>query len=89
MGGHKKQTMSKLKPHEVTLTEFQDWHSKEEVLFASSSRENKRLYCSLNGNIKILVAGEVVWQGIQPFSAVEAYNAITEKYVNPLANFRV
>ena len=81
--------MSKLKPHTVTLEEFQDWYAKEDVLFASSSKENKRLVCSLNGNIKVLVAGEVVWQGTQHFSAVEAYNGITEKYVNPLANFRV
>ena len=81
--------MSKLKPHVVTLEEFQDWYAKEDVLFASSSRENKRLVCSLNGNIKVLVASEVVWQGTQPFSAIEAYNEITEKYVNPLAYFRV
>ena len=81
--------MAKLKPHTVTLEEFQDWYAKEDVLFASSSRENKRLVCSLNGNIKVLVAGQIVWQGTQPFSAIEAYNEITEKYVNPLANFRV
>jgi len=82
--------MSKrLKPHTVTLEEFQDWYAKEDVLFASSSRENKRIVCSLNGNIKVIVAGEVVWQGTQPFSAIEAYNEITEKYVNPLANFSV
>ena len=54
-----------------------------------STRENKRLVCSLNGNIKVLVANEVVWQGTQPFSAIEAYNEITEKYVNPLAYFRL
>ena len=59
------------------------------VLLTSSSRENKRIVCSLNGNIKVIVAGEVVWQGTQPFSAIEAYNEITEKYVNPLANFRL
>ena len=81
--------MAKIKPHVVTIEEFQDWYSKEDVLFASSSRENKRLVCSLNGNIKVLVAGKVVWQGTQPYSAIEAYNEITEKYVNPLANFRV
>lgn len=79
----------KTKHHEVTLKEFQDWYANQDVLFASSSRERKRLVCSLNGVIKVIVAGKIVWQGIQPFSAIEAYNNITEEYVNPLDNFIV
>jgi len=78
--------MSKI--HKVTLEEFQDWYESEDVLFVSSSRENKRLVCSLNGDIKVLVAGEVVWQGTQPFSAVEAYNQVTKKYIIPLKDFK-
>lgn len=81
--------MPKSTHHQVTLEEFQDWYAKEDVLFASSSRERKRLVCSLNGTIKVLVAGKVVWQGIQPYAAVEAYNGITEKYIDPLSNFKV
>lgn len=79
----------KIRHHEISVGELQDWLTKEEVVFASSSRERKRLVCSLNGGMKVLVAGQIVWQGIQPFSAVEAYNAIEDKYIDPSINFEL
>ncbi len=69
--------------NDINLAELQEWLSDEEVTYASSSRERKRLTVSFNGTLKVMVDGKTVWQGIQPFSAVEAYNTITEKYVAP------
>lgn len=71
-----------MKVHKVELPELQKWMQTEEVIFASSSRERKRLIATLNGTLKVVVVGEVVWQGMQPFSAVEAYNNVTEKFID-------
>jgi hypothetical protein len=72
----------KTKHHTIELKELQDWVSSEEFLFASSSRERKRLTCTANGTLIVRVAGIIVWRGMQPFAAVETYNAITEKYLD-------
>lgn len=68
-----------MKPHKIDLADFQKWREIEEVMFANSTREKKRLVVDLHGNIKVLVENKVIWQGTQPFAAVEFYNSITEK----------
>ena len=78
-----------MKAHQITLAELQEWYLDQEVLFASSSRERKRLVCTLNGGYIVRVAGNIVWQGVQPFAAVEAYNAIVDKYDDPIKDFRI
>ncbi len=79
----------KAKHHEISLEELQEWYSNEYVTYASSSRERKRLECSLNGNFRVSVVGNVVWQGTQLYSAVEAYNTITDKYIDPYKDFKL
>ena len=71
-----------MKPHTIELQELQKWVSETEVLFTSSSREAKRLTTTLNGGLRVIVGKEIVWQGIQPYSAVEAYNSITDEYID-------
>jgi hypothetical protein len=68
---------------DIKLEEFQQFLSEEEVLYASSARENKRLYVALNGNIRVMAHGRTIYKGVQPYPAVEAYNNFTEKYVAP------
>lgn len=51
-----------------------------EIMFASSSRERKRLFVTVDGIFKISVAGEVKFRCTNPEDAVEAYNSITEVY---------
>jgi len=75
--------------HEVKIEELQEWLSGQYLTFASSSRENKRLTCDLKGGLRVIVGGVTVWQGIQPYSAMEAYNAVTEKWINPLKDFKI
>lgn len=68
-----------MKAHEIELQELIKWHEETVSTFAYSSRERKSLVCSLKGGFRVIVNGEVVWEGMQPFSAVEAYNNITEE----------
>ena len=77
------------KHHTVELSELQDWLTKEYAEFAFSTKENKRLICHLNGNLEVLVGGKSIWLGTQPYAAAEAYNSVTEKWVNPLKDFKI
>jgi predicted Rdx family selenoprotein len=79
----------KSKHHVIRLEDLQEWLAAEELTFASSTRERKRLVCTTKGTLKVYVAGSLVWQGMQPYSAVEAYNAITETYVDPIKDFKL
>ena len=78
-----------MKSHTIELKDLQEWIATEDVTFASSTRERKRLVATLNGGLKVIVAGKTVWEGIQPFSAMEAYNSITEKYIDETKDFRI
>ena len=78
-----------MKSHTIELSDLQKWIETEDVTFASSTRERKRLVATLNGGLKVIVACTVVWEGMQPFSAVEAYNAVTEKYIDTSTDFRI
>jgi len=75
--------MKKTKNNDIELAGLQDWLSSMTYTYAYSSSENKRLTCDLKGGMTVSVAGEIKWQGMQAFSAVEAYNAITDKYIKP------
>jgi hypothetical protein len=75
--------------HTIELKDLQEWIETEDVTFASSSRERKRLVATLNGGLKVIVAGTVVWEGCQPFSAIEVYNSITEKWIDVTKDFRI
>lgn len=79
----------KTKSHTIELADFQHWLEEESMTFASSTRERKRLVVTLRGNIQIFVGNVIVWQGQQPYSAVEKYNSITEKYTDPLEGFKI
>jgi hypothetical protein len=73
----------------IKLSEFLHYLNEEDVTFASSTRERKRLTVNFRGGITVTVAGKIIWQGMQPFAAVEAYNAITEKYIDEKINLEL
>jgi hypothetical protein len=82
--------MAKKKPHKIELDELQRWIETEDVTFASSDRERKSIISTLNGTLKVMIRGKIIWQGTDPLAAVEAYNSITEKYIDEdLKNFRI
>lgn len=76
-----------MKTHKIEVSELQEWLKTEDKTFASSYRERKSLVVTLSGVLKVIVAGTVIWEGIHPLAAVEAYNAVTEKYVDTAKDF--
>ncbi len=62
--------------HQIDLDGLIEWKSEAKLLFASSTKERKKLYCTLNGTFQLEVNGKIIWQGIQCYSAVEEYNKI-------------
>lgn len=78
-----------MKSHTITRGELLDFIQKEEVLFASSSREKKRLYVRIRGGFIITVGGKVVHEGMSIVEAVSTYNSITEKYRETKESFKL
>lgn len=78
-----------MKPHKIEFDELMKWYQTEEVTFASSTRERKKLVATLFGNFKVIVAGTTIWEGVQANMAVDKYNSVTEKYIDPLKDFKI
>jgi superfamily II DNA or RNA helicase len=71
-----------MKSHTIELAELQKSLEEECLTLASSRRERKMLVANLNGGLKVIVNGKVVWEGVHPYYAVEAYNNVTEKHID-------
>lgn len=67
-----------MKNQELEIAPLQEWMAENEVTYASSTHPKKKLNMTMNGGFKLYHNNEVVWQGIQPFRAIEKYNAIWE-----------
>ncbi len=78
-----------MKHHEVKLEELIEFRKDEDVTFARSERENKRLACCLDGYLWVVHVNAIIWRGRQMDVAVDVYNSITEKWVNPLKDFKI
>ena len=66
--------------HQIKLEDLQSWINDEQlILFASSSNGSngqKSLYATMGGSYQVHHRGERVWEGMQPFDAVEKYNKL-------------
>jgi hypothetical protein len=65
-----------MKTHTIEVKDLTEWKAEQRILFASSTKEGKRLFANLNGGYEIEVKGVKVFECIQPFQAVEKYNSI-------------
>lgn len=65
-----------METHTINLEELREWQCEEKVLFASSSKEQKKLYCTLRGSYEIWQYGALVLETMQPNSAIEKYNSL-------------
>ena len=68
--------MTNSKHHTIDLQGLSEFMNTESVKFAYSSKEKKEIRLYLNGAIKVFHEGVKVWEGIQPYNAVEVYNSI-------------
>jgi hypothetical protein len=65
------------RPHTVTDDDLRQWLARDEwSIFASSSREPKRLETSHLGRLRVTHGAEVVYVGQDVSDAVRAYNEI-------------
>ncbi len=60
----------------LMLEDFVKWYNEKEVQYAVNTKTGAKMIVHLNGNIQVFKNEKLVWQGIQPFSAIEAYNEI-------------
>ena len=67
--------MTTTSKHELELADLQKWLITAKMLYASDGN-GKKLYVNSMGGFDIEVNGEIVWQGIQPYLAIEKYNEI-------------
>lgn len=66
--------MTKQFPPLVDLDQMLEWIEREEVIYASSTAEPKRLYVRMGGGYRVEVRDETVYSGTDGRSAVNAYN---------------
>lgn len=73
----------------ISAEDFRIWLNEMNLTYAKSHRERKRMVVNLRGDIVITVSGKTEWIGTDIDNAVDAYNNITEKYVDPLKDFKI
>jgi hypothetical protein len=74
--------MGKTFNSDIQLEDLQEFIVNQKVLFSKTS--TKKLECTLYGNIEIWtkdtgsnwLSAKKVWEGMQPFSAIEFYNEL-------------
>ena len=69
-------TVNLIMRHQIDIEGLREWQQEQKVLFASSSKEQKRLYCTLRGSYEVYHKKEKVLETMQPFTAVEKYNEL-------------
>lgn len=67
-----------MKTHEIDLEGLKQWQKEEKVCFASSTRENKKIFCTLRGTYEVWHKKEKVLETLYPTKAVEMYNSINQ-----------
>jgi hypothetical protein len=61
---------------QLDLKEFQEALVNFESIYASDISSKKRLVITGDGGIRIYQNNEIVWEGMQPYRAIEKYNSI-------------
>lgn len=53
-----------------------DWVSNRSERYAYDSKNEKELRYLFSGSYQVFSKGELIWQGSQPYRAVEKYNSL-------------
>ena len=61
--------------HTIDLNELLEFQREEGVLFASSSKEHKKLYIELRGSYTVYVNKQLVLETMQSKVAIDKYNS--------------
>jgi len=65
-----------MKTHTIDQEALREWQQEEKVIFASSTKEDKQLHCTLRGSYEVWHKKEIVLETMQAGKAVEKYNSI-------------
>lgn len=65
--------------HQLKTQELREWHLEQRVMFAMSTKEEKRLYATLSGGFEVWHNDKVILETLQQFEAVKIYNSINSK----------
>ena len=65
-----------MKSHNIDVEGLKEWIDESEFLFASSSRERKKLTVAIGGSFRLYVNGNLIASYEDPEKAVEAYNDV-------------
>jgi hypothetical protein len=60
--------------HDVDLDEMLAWIDRETVIYASSSKEPKRLEVKMSGGYRVTLRGQTLYEGTDGRTAVTKYN---------------
>lgn len=64
------------KKHTVDLKALQEWQSEHKVVFATSTKDEKHLYCTLRGSYEVWHKGVRIYETMVADNAVEIYNSL-------------
>lgn len=78
MSENYQETKTTANGHQITIEELQESIAgvRVQVVGCFGKGQNKAIYVTAKGNIEVENNKKVVWQGMQPFTAMEVYNAI-------------
>lgn len=62
--------------HQINESELADWIANKELLYASSSKDRKKLYVTMDGYYKVYYNGSLVYQTNVAGLAVKKYNEL-------------
>lgn len=62
---------------EIKSEDLCEWQQKNWMVYASSTKERKKLVCSLSGYFEVIVGNAIVWRGRDAGGATNKYNSIT------------
>lgn len=65
-----------MRKQEITANEITEWKNTQRLLYASCSKSQRKLFCTLSGNYEVYKKGELILETNQPYLAAKKYNEL-------------
>lgn len=63
-----------MKKQVLELKDFQKWLEETETMYAQDA--TRKLTTTVSGGIRVYKDKLLIWQGVQPYAAIEKYNSL-------------
>ena len=80
--------MAKKDP-DLKVEDLREWMGDASLLYASDHKVKKSLFLDSSGKLNVLHDGNTIYIGKELNKAVEAYNEITQIWINPIKDFKL